>query len=170
MRRCGSAETTQYAGNEIGSRFIHIAPLPHCLIAPLTAFFPKLVRPEGLEPPTYGFEARRSIQLSYGRVWSQHAFRDAPGLETTADHIPASPIRRKHVARKRCVADDYCGAAKMRKCCTPVTFERAPALITRLASTPANTRHHVHGLRARASSGQVLAITRAVSKSAVLGK
>jgi hypothetical protein len=27
-----------------------------------------VVRPEGLEPPAYWFEASRSIQLSYGRA------------------------------------------------------------------------------------------------------
>ena len=28
----------------------------------------RLVRPEGIEPPAYRFEACRSIQLSYGRI------------------------------------------------------------------------------------------------------
>jgi hypothetical protein len=30
------------------------------------------VRPEGLEPPAYWFEASRSIQLSYGRLASSY--------------------------------------------------------------------------------------------------
>ena len=33
-----------------------------------------MVRPEGLEPPAYWFEASRSIQLSYGRLSEERSF------------------------------------------------------------------------------------------------
>src|ERR1041385_8737049 len=37
----------------------------------------EVVRPEGLEPPAYWFEASRSIQLSYGRIASSYHPRRA---------------------------------------------------------------------------------------------
>src|SRR5271168_773795 len=43
-----------------------------CSIAP--AIVRELVRPEGLEPPAYWFEANRSIQLSYGRTARTNRF------------------------------------------------------------------------------------------------
>jgi hypothetical protein len=30
----------------------------------------RVARPEGIEPPTLCLEGRRSIRLSYGRVWA----------------------------------------------------------------------------------------------------
>ena len=52
-----------------------------------------VVRPEGLEPPAYWFEANRSIQLSYGR----QEFDTNPN--TAAERsLSQNPNRRRFVS------------------------------------------------------------------------
>ena len=54
----------------------------------------RMARPEGLEPPTYGFEARRSIQLSYGRT-VEDSYHRRPTLRRRSRATPrADPPRR----------------------------------------------------------------------------
>jgi hypothetical protein len=51
-----------------------------------------MVRPEGFEPPTYGFEARRSIQLSYGRMATRIDITVAATFDqATVHHSERSP-------------------------------------------------------------------------------
>ena len=50
-----------------------------------------MVRPEGLEPPAYWFEASRSIQLSYGRAETESAILSRLRVVSSERHGAAVP-------------------------------------------------------------------------------
>ena len=56
-----------------------------------------MVRPEGVEPPTYWFVASCSIQLSYGRTLLECNFSRIPEIsgESNPEERKACPCKRK---------------------------------------------------------------------------
>jgi hypothetical protein len=66
----------------------------------------RMARPEGFEPPTYGFEARRSIQLSYGRAMSEKV-NDSRGTPAGLGPPPGEPRSRAVQSRHFGLQYDY---------------------------------------------------------------
>ncbi len=72
----------------------------------------EVVRPEGLEPPAYRFEACRSIQLSYGRAIQRSSVADpSPGAQGTI-----APIARRSYGRPRVINASRHRASSPRRC------------------------------------------------------
>src|SRR6266478_9971805 len=77
----------------------------------------KVVRPGGLELPTFFFVARRSIQLSYGRTAHKYYHRPTPGIQ---------PLRKanfkiagKGTARSRRLRSTKRGSFRSQDCQPP---------------------------------------------------
>jgi hypothetical protein len=70
----------------------------------------RVLRPEGIEPPAYRFEACRSIHLSYGRTSKHERGKWTSGHRTNA--IAPSPNPNDPVHAQKCIRSARRGARK----------------------------------------------------------